>query len=155
MINTQVQDAHVRQRINSELFTGKLKWVELEANPSLARYLRKRTPFGKDVYHRQLPVFVPAPVGHKQTQVAIHITASNVAQRGPATVARSAILEKQPVYFFWGIPEDVDPPTNRRSTSDVYFYGAAYFDSKDIDAVDPHLHSFLDQIQGHVRVAPR
>ncbi len=47
MINTQVQDAHVRQRINSELFTGKLKWVELEANPSLARYLRKRTPFGK------------------------------------------------------------------------------------------------------------
>ncbi len=96
------EDQSIRESINTRLFNGRLKWIDVDSVPTLASQLRKKSPFRVNTIHRRLePLVVPAPRSHKQTQVAIHITDVNVYSSREGTIGRGTFLERTPFYLFW------------------------------------------------------
>lgn len=96
------KDASVRSLINSMVFGGRLRWVELEEAPRIWDTLRRKSP--TRMRHRLLPsVRISTPQGFSMGQIGVYITDHGNGK----TSARTAgtVLDGKDYYAFWGMPQ--------------------------------------------------
>lgn len=95
------EHAEIRDFINSRVFDGRLRWVNLDEAPKIWDTLRRKSPLYSP--SRRVPsVTIGTPEGGL---LWLHVTEHGSGK--PSFKTEGTVLENRPFYAFWGFPNEV------------------------------------------------
>lgn len=122
------EKSRVRRLINSQVFGGSLRWVDLKEAPDIWETIPRLSP--TIARSRRLPLInISTPEGSKLGPIGVYVTDHGNGKYSART--RGTVLEKKPYFAFWGMPDQPMKEVSPAATFEhpMEFLGLAFLSS--------------------------